>query len=351
MKVVDYFELDYEYFSATGIIALKKGTRVVKFILGSNRMFLDSRIIYLDKKVYLEEDSIMVPSRGVDLIIRQLLKKSLSWRYENNNFTAGVAKKPPGLIEEERKGVRSVPKRSYQYDIDAIVIDPGHGGKDPGGIGYNNIKEKDIVLVVAKEVKREMQRRFRGKEIIMTREDDDFVSLQERGEIADRIDPGKNPIFVSIHANASLELSSRGYECYFLSLEPTDEGARDVATKENSVLSFEIEEYNDYLKEIINRIVDVEYRRESMQLAGFVQKGLREVLGDGSVDRGAKGAFFYVLKAAKMPAVLIEIGFVTNKKESLDMLGSDYQKRLVKGIVDGLEEFNALFQKTEGFTR
>ena len=120
---------------------------------------------------------------------------------------------------------------------------------------------------------------------------------------------------------------------------------------ENSVLNFESENYNDYLKEIINRIVDLEYRRESIKLAEFIQNRLSGTVGLKSTDRGVKGAFFYVLKAAKMPAVLVEIGFVTNKEEALNMLKPDYQKRLAKGIAEGIGDFITTFRRTEGFTK
>ena len=206
-------------------------------------------------------------------------------------------------------------------------------------------------MEVAREVKKELQRKYRDKEIIMTRDKDVFVTLEERGEIANRINPEKNPIFISIHANVSFKVDSSGYESYFLSLTPFDEEAREVAHVENSVLNFEIEDHNEYIKEIINRIVDVEYRRESAKLAEFIQNRLNVTTGPKKKDRGVKGAFFYVLKAAKMPAVLVEIGFVTNKEEALSMLQDDYQKKLAKGIADGIGDFITTFNKTEAFTK
>jgi N-acetylmuramoyl-L-alanine amidase len=186
---------------------------------------------------------------------------------------------------------------------------------------------------------------------LITREKDEFVSLEERGKIANDTDPDENTIFISIHANASFNKSTFGYETYFLSLDPIDEAARDVASMENSVLTYETDDYSDYLTEIINRIVDVEYRRESMKLAENIQKSLRGTIGNDSADRGVKSAFFYVLKASKMPAVLVEIGFLTNKDEVLKMIQSDYQKRIARGIAEGINDFILLFRKTEGFTK
>ena len=203
---------------------------------------------------------------------------------------------------------------------------------------------------MAEELKRELVKKIKGKKILITREKDRFVSLEERGKIANDTDPDENTIFISIHANASFNKNTFGYETYFLSLDPIDEAARDVASMENSVLIYETDNDSEYLTEIINRIVDVEYRRESIKLAESIQKSLRGTIGNDSADRGVKSAFFYVLKSSKMPAVLIEIGFLTNKDEALKMIQSDYQKRIARGIAEGINDFILLFRKTEGFT-
>jgi N-acetylmuramoyl-L-alanine amidase len=218
-------------------------------------------------------------------------------------------------------------------------------------MGYNGIKEKDIVLSISSELKKELERNLKGVDIIMTREDDSFVSLEQRGELANSIEPAKNPVFISIHANVSYDSDSFGYESYYLSIDSFGESARDVAMKENSVLKYEVNNYNEYLKEIINRIVDIEYRRESMLLANYIQKRLKESVGSESIDRGVKSAFFYILKTVAMPAILVEVGFVTNKKEAINLLEPEYQKKVARGIASGIEDFLVAFQTTAGFTR
>lgn len=350
-QVIEHFGFDFEFNPGHGTLEIKYLKNSILFLIGTNEVFINSRVEFMRDRAFLKDDQVLIPSDGVDMVIIHLVRKKLPWVYSNGIFTViktgGTERKQASRL----KSKRTEALRSYAYEIQAIVIDPGHGGKDPGGIGYNDINEKDIVLDVAKEVKKELMKEFRGKEIIITRGKDIFISLEERGEIANAIDPSKNPIFISIHANVSFNSNSSGYESYFLSLTPFDETARDVAVMENSVLHFEIENYNDYLKEIINRIVDLEYRRESIKLAEFIQNRLSGTVGLKSTDRGVKGAFFYVLKAAKMPAVLVEIGFVTNKEEALNMLKSDYQKRLAKGIAEGIGDFITTFRRTEGFTQ
>jgi N-acetylmuramoyl-L-alanine amidase len=217
-------------------------------------------------------------------------------------------------------------------------------------VGVGGIKEKDIVLAVAQELRKELLKNQRGREVIITREQDEFLTLEGRSSIANGVNSEKNPIFISIHANASFEKGTSGYETYFLTLDPVNEDAREVALMENSVFTSEIETYSDNLRQIMNRIVDVEYRRESMKLAELIQKRLEDHIGSTSSNRGVKSAFFYVMKAAKMPSVLVEIGFVTNREESSRLLQAEYRKKIAKGVAEGINDFITLFQRTEGFT-
>jgi N-acetylmuramoyl-L-alanine amidase len=347
--VIEGLDYDFDFDTSAGTLEIKNDGNRAIFVLDTNKVLINNRARFLKSATTINDGQVLIPSDGIDMIIVHLARSRPSWVYENGLF---VLHEAGGMREKHQQNTYgTIARKKYPYDIQVIVIDPGHGGKDPGGIGYNGIEEKDIVLEVAKELKKELQRKYRGKEIIMTREKDVFVSLEERGEIANRIKPEKNPVFISIHANVGFKTDSIGYESYFLSVTPFDEGAREVAQMENSVLNFEIENHNEYIKEIINRIVDIEYRRESAKLAQFIQNRLKSTAGLKSQDRGAKGAFFYVLKAARMPAVLVEIGFVTNKEEALNMQRPDYQKKLAKGIAEGIGDFITTFNRTEAFTK
>jgi N-acetylmuramoyl-L-alanine amidase len=349
MEIVKYFDLDYQLRSTTGIIKVIKDDRSLTLQLGSNEVYDgDGKIYHMKNRLSFTDAQILLPADGVDIVMEQLLKLYARWEYKDGVFTtlkgpAPVVKNEPKQIERQRAISGHV--------VRTVIIDAGHGGKDPGGIGYNETREKDIVLKVSKELERELKQRLHGVEVVTTREKDIFISLEERSKIANSTDPRNNPIYISIHANVSFAQNSSGYESYFLSLEPYNDEAREVASMENSVLGFEIENYDEYLKEIINRIVDIEYRRESMTLAELIQGGLQNNLKKESPNRGVKSAFFYVLKAVKMPSVLVEIGFVTNPEESSMLLTPEYQKKIAEGIADGIEDFTVMFSNTEGFTK
>jgi len=349
--VLKYMDLTFEYQPAAGILKILRNGEKVTLILETNEIYFGDKIEFLDKKIRFEQGKVMVPSEGIDIMIRHLMKRRLRWTYKEGIFQIQGWEKE----KKERSSIESRERLATQkridFNIHRIVIDAGHGGKDPGGIGYQGIKEKDLVLKVAEEVTKELKKKFRDKEIIMIRDSDVFLSLEERAELANNTSPGQNAIFISIHANVGLDKNTMGYESYYLSFSPFGEEAREVASKENSVLEFEVPETREYLKDILNRIVDIEYRRESMRLASYIQERLNNFLGNLSVNRGVKSAFFYVLKAVKMPAVLIEIGFLTNQKESLQMQDPEYQKKLARGIAEGVSDFIIEFQKTEGFTR
>jgi N-acetylmuramoyl-L-alanine amidase len=344
--VVEHADLDYQFSSTIGTFTLEHGETRIILVAGSRELYIGDRVILLSRPVRVEGQTVMVPPDAVDRILEIIHGEKVSWQYDGGSLTLQNERgSRSGWSPSNPRNGRS------RYEIGTIVLDAGHGGEDPGGVGVGGIREKDIVLPVTREVEKELARRLRRTRVVMTRQEDEFASLEKRGEIANSAKPQENLVFVSIHANVSFSTHTRGYETYFLSIDPFGERARDVASMENSVLSFEIENHNEYLKEVINRIVDIQYRRESMMLAGFIQDGLRGALGPSSSDRGVKSAFFFVLKEAKMPAVLIEIGFITNRDESGKLVNREYQRKIARGIADGIESFVTSFRQTEGFTK
>lgn len=228
--------------------------------------------------------------------------------------------------------------------IKTIVLDPGHGGRDPGAIGKTiKAKEKDINLSVALILKSLLEKEM-GVRVLMTRSDDRFVSLQERTKFANE---NKADLFISIHTNASKNRTSRGIEMYYLSTAKTTE-ARAVEALENSVVELyeggqeAIRRYDD-LALILSDILQAENLEQSSNLANKLQMNL--CAGTKSCDRGVKQANFYVLRGAFMPSVLIEMGFISNAVEESFLVNRQYQERLARTIYEGLKSFKFRYDR------
>lgn len=222
--------------------------------------------------------------------------------------------------------------------IKAIIIDPGHGGKDPGAIGnYDNdgnqvqLQEKNLVLAVGRDVAAELKRTYPGKDIILTRSTDEFITLEQRTVIANKIELKKNEsiIFVSIHANASLNSKANGFEVWYL---PPDY-RRELL--DDSVMSSELQD----VIPILNTMLEEEITVESILLAQSIQKGLKNIVGDIIPDRGLKEESWFVVRNAKMPAVLVEIGFITNEDEARILGDPIHLKKISEGIYNGISGF------------
>lgn len=223
-----------------------------------------------------------------------------------------------------------------------IVLDAGHGGHDSGAIGPTGLMEKDLVLDVTLRVARLVEDKLRIK-VSLSRSGDYFVPLAERTSFANR---ARADIFVSIHANAQRDLSAAGVETYFLSSEATDIAARQVAAKENSVVELEspvARQKMDVLRTILWDLAQSEFLAESSNLAEIIQDSMTQSLHIPT--RGVKQAGFYVLGGAAMPAVLIEIGFVTNPREERRLKDSRYRDEIARAIFAGLAGYKTRYDQ------
>jgi N-acetylmuramoyl-L-alanine amidase len=217
--------------------------------------------------------------------------------------------------------------------IKKIVLDPGHGGKDPGAIGPNGIKEKDIVLAVAKRVARHLEREL-GCQVIFTRDRDVFIPLEERTAIANT---SGADLFISIHANAAPSANVRGVETYFLDLATNKEAMR-VAARENATSARQLSDLQSILMDLMQNTKV----HESAKLAEFVQASMISGLGRSYrniVDLGVKRAPFVVLIGAQMPAVLTEIAFLSNPEEARWLCDPGYQQEVAVQIVAGVSQY------------
>ncbi len=218
-----------------------------------------------------------------------------------------------------------------------VVIDPGHGGKDSGAIGYQNKQEKIATLQIAKKLKKELKKR--GFKVYLTRENDTFIGLRERTKFANR---KMADIFISIHANAAPNkksyLSMKGIETYFLS-PARSERAKNAAALENKS---DMKEMDYFSKEIFLNFYNREKIIASNKLAIDIQAGILKNLRkryDRIVDGGVREGPFWVLVGAQMPAILIETGYITNPTDAKRLFNPFFQKVLAKGIADGIESY------------
>ena len=217
--------------------------------------------------------------------------------------------------------------------IRRIVVDPGHGGHDPGAVGADGLKEKDVVLSLGLKLSRLLKEKM-GLDVVMTRSTDVFIPLEERTAIANKVNAD---LFLSIHANASLNRSASGIETYYLNLAKTDKAVRVAARENNTSL-----EKVGLLQTILFDLMANYKINDSARLADEVQKALHGRISNkyqGIKNLGVKQGPFYVLVGATMPSILVETAFISNEHESRLLREDAYQDHVAAGIMEGVRNY------------
>jgi len=226
--------------------------------------------------------------------------------------------------------------------FDTVVIDAGHGGEDKGARGSRGLLEKDLVLDVAQRVAESL--RQNGLEVVMTRNDDRFIGLEERTSIAN---DARGDLFVSIHANATDDPDVRGIETFFLALDASDASASALAKRENSALGGRAARtHQDGFMAMIGDLIVTGHLEESNEFAHLAQGELAA----GSEARGVKQAPFVVLEGVQMPASLVEIGFLTNREDEKLLSEPRGRDRIVAALVRATLEFGRRYDVRHGAT-
>ena len=309
--------LYWDPLSNTG--TLEKNSRQISFRAGDDFVLKDTGSIMQEKAPYIENNNLVATASFM----------SAANQYFKDN------KKP------------SSPQVASGYRVGAILIDPGHGGKDPGASATHtingkkvNVVEKDITLKVGLKLYDYLKKAYPDKKILMTRNTDTYVSLERRTEIANTVKLKENEaiLYISIHVNASLDKKASGYETWYL----TPGYSRQV---------IDSSAYDDKdLASIMNMITQEEYLSESILIAKFVMDGIEEQVKALSNRRAIKAEDWYVVRNAKMPSVLVETGFLTNEKEAALLADDNYLQKLALGIYNGLEAFITHFELSGGVT-
>lgn len=304
----------------------------IKITFGSQFILLNEKLYQLTSPAFQAKNKTYIPLTSVLLVLEaekiisgftidEPSKKITIKQKETNNKIplASSAKK----IESEKK----------KWQFKSIIIDPGHGGKDPGAIGRSGLKEKDVALDVSKRLAKKIEKNL-GIKTILTREEDVFIKLQDRTKFANK---NEGSLFVSIHVNAAESRQAQGFETYFLSTAKNENAIR-VAARENSVLELEGEAQTLKNEDLIRAtIAQAAFVQQSEKLAALIQKEIGK--GVESKNLGVKQAGFYVLMGASMPNVLVELGFITNSQEEKKLKSSQYREALATAIYRAIEEY------------
>lgn len=228
-------------------------------------------------------------------------------------------------------------KKEIAKDAKIIVLDAGHGGHDPGAVGPHGTKEKDVNLAIVLYLEKIFNKDPNYK-VILTRNDDTFIPLVERANIANK---NKADLFVSVHCNANLKRTASGFEIYFLSEKASDTEAMSTETLENSVVALEdkSDEKKTVLQNMLWSMVVNEYINESSELSSFI---IAEASGRLKIpSRGIKQANFYVLRGTQMPSVLVETAYISNYTEESKLNTSSFQKSAADSIYEGIVKYYA----------
>lgn len=241
-------------------------------------------------------------------------------------------RRKPGISAKGKIGRPRATKKAVPRGIRKIVLDPGHGGRDPGAIGPGGIKEKDIVLSIAKRLAKKLKRKM-GVEVILTRTDDSYIPLEDRTAIANAHDAD---LFISLHTNASHNRRARGIETYYLD-NTTNEASIRLAARENGTSRRNISD----LQFILSDLTQSYKLEDSIGLAHHLQSSLVSHIGRRyrrAKDLGVKKALFYVLVGAEMPSALAEILFISNKVEARVLTRGSIRNTIVEALYRGIKK-------------
>lgn len=321
IRLCERYDLDWKWDSFVKTAVIEKKGRGITLRAGSKTILVNGSEKKLEAPVLVSGGAVFVPASFV-----------------RNNLGSIAERFPPEMAPEA-----VAPKT---VTIRTVVIDAGHGGKDVGAMGRSiRLKEKNLTLAASKRLKKILE--DNGIKVIMTRDDDKFISLPRRVEIANR---SGSDLFVSVHANASRSRSLRGFECYYLS-DATDDNARAIEALENASLKVDKGDILEHSKSLDATLWDMaltENRRESAELADHICDAVED--SSSVKNRGVRSARFYVLKWTRMPSVLVEMGYISNKYEEKKFKDTDFMNRIIDAVARGILAYKDRYERTGGFT-
>lgn len=291
-------DIEWHLDSTGQVVTLQGYLKIARAMIGSNIVMVDSEQVTLSSPLKREKNDVFVSPDFKRLVIDRL------------SLAAG------------------------EYSIQklrCIVIDPGHGGKDPGAIGKGGLKEKVLVLDIAQQLKKNLENK--GIRVVMTRDRDEFIPLEERARIANR---NRADLFVSVHANSSRSRSARGLEVYFLrNLNLTSRKEIHSGTNYREMFQgYAMKQHNPELENTLLDMLFTNKQSESRRFAGYISRNTADDIN--AAGRGSKSSGFSVLRNTLIPAVLVEVGFLSNRNEE-NLLGkSSYRRDIADSLAKSI---------------
>ncbi len=295
--------LKYSFNTLDDIVRISSGNLDIKLLLSSTFFYVNGRILSLGRPPFYRNGKIFIPLELERIIVS-----------------------PPEKI--------SVPSTLV---VQTVVIDPGHGGKDPGAVSRWGLKEKDVNLRIAKYLKKELERR--GFKVYLTRDRDVYLTLRQRVNFAKR---HRADMFISIHVNANRSRRVKGFEVYYLSDRYFDSESKALVMAENASLGFSEKSFPKDTRRIVWDLICSENNAFSLEFANTVVSTFKSM---GFYTRPPKGAPFYVLKYAYVPSVLVEVGYLTNRYEERLLRKSYYLKQIARGLALSVSRINRCYAR------
>jgi len=298
---------------------------VLRFQLDSPYFYHRYLVERISRPVKYSKGRLLLPIDFVEAIFVYLIDNEVSYRFSENSLFVNIYgnfKINPEPIE-----------------LESIIIDPGHGGDQPGAPSIYGDEEKTYNLEVAKALGFYLKKKFPNLLIRFTRESDETVDLNERAKIANEtLKIAKKSIFISIHCNAALTRTevARGFEIYYL-----DQSYKIEAEREKTIISQRLIDMKrpQVVQKIESGMLSTSVQRGSILLAHSVEEKLNEIIGSKIASRGVKRAKFRVLRGSIMPAILVEIGFISNPEDARLISDKNMQMKIVQGIVEGIKQY------------
>jgi len=306
VPLCDLKGVNWEYDTFTRTVTLTKDSHKINLMVGDTLLLVDAKAQHLRHPVDIYQGAVVLPYKFKEDIFEPLFKESL----------------------------RSLPAALPVSGIKKVIIDAGHGGTDPGAIGRGGLREKDVTLDITKRLAKILK--TAGMEVILTRSTDRFVALSDRVNISEN---SHADLFISIHANANRVRSLNGFEVYYVSSSVND-SQRALSAAKEAVLDFDNTCLADDSLNLKATLWDMIYtcsRAESIDLSRYICQAAHNNLEVKIL--GIKDARFYVLKGTHLPAVLIEIGFLSNYDEERLLKNIYYRQRIAEALAQGIKNY------------